>query len=610
MSPLSEPETPLPEPYRQVLEDAARQVERMKSLWRLVTRHDASDEERIAAFLATAAENLGMDVAVVGDFTDVYTALYVHDRLGAVKPGMVIPLNDTFCRFVHEGRAPMAIPDVGVHPQLCRSEVATRLGIHAYLGVPVRVGEGVHHVLSFFSRKPMAAPFGEADIAFAELMAAWLGSFLYQRRQRDLLERLALTDPLTGLLNRRAAEKRLAEELARAKRSDEGFALALVDLDRFKSVNDRYGHAIGDQVLKGLAARLQGTVRNEDWLARWGGEEFLIFLRRADAREALYVMERIAQQVRARPFDTEVGSIAMTVSAGIGFPSRDDPDIQVTLTETDACLYQAKAGGRDRVEAHSRPGGILWMAQAVKQAVREQRIRLATQAIVDLESGEVVADESLARIVAPDGRAVEAREFIETAEGLGLMVEVDRQMTAQAMARCTRLLAGGARRPDFAHFVNLSPQFLARKELVMETLAAAQCYCQTCGVDMGPVKPIVFEITERQFLANLDSLEADLEPLLDFGFRLALDDFGSGYSSFLYLARLPISFLKIEGWMVANLRRDGKIAAMVESIAAFARSQGIVTVAECIEDEETARILRQMGVDWGQGWHFGRPEIT
>jgi EAL domain-containing protein (putative c-di-GMP-specific phosphodiesterase class I) len=189
------------------------------------------------------------------------------------------------------------------------------------------------------------------------------------------------------------------------------------------------------------------------------------------------------------------------------------------------------------------------------------------------------------------------------------MPEIDRYITRQAMARCTTALGNGVAGPDFAHFVNLSPQFLARRDLVEEMLTNAQNYCETCGITLGPVKPIVFEITERQFLSNLDTLEADLKPLLDFGFRLALDDFGSGYSSFLYLARLPISFLKIEGWMVANMRKERKIAAIVESLAGFARREGIITVAECIEDGETARVLREMGVHLGQGWHFGRPEL-
>ena len=170
------------------------------------------------------------------------------------------------------------------------------------------------------------------------------------------------------------------------------------------------------------------------------------------------------------------------------------------------------------------------------------------------------------------------------------------------------MATGGS--PDFAHFVNVSPQFLARRDLVEEMLANAMSYCGTCGVSMGPVKPVVLELTERQQVVRLDRLRADLQPLIDFGFRLALDDFGSGYSSYLYLANLPVSFLKIEGWLITHLRQDRKIAGIVESLASFARKEGVRTVAEHVEDAETARILADMGVDYAQGWYFGKPELV
>jgi diguanylate cyclase (GGDEF)-like protein len=439
-------------------------------------------------------------------------------------------------------------------------------------------------------------------------MIFWLGHHLYQSRQKIILEQHAITDVLTGLLNRRAAETRLQEEFARARRHNEGYAVALVDIDHFKRVNDRYGHAVGDEVLKAVAQRLATELREDDWLARWGGEEFLIFLRSADQRESVYVMQRLMGHVKAQPIVTEAGRISITLSGGIGLPAREDADIHSALELADSSLYQAKSNGRDRVEI--RDGNtVYWPAQIIKRALREDRLRMAHQVIVDLETGQAVADEALARVLLPDGKLMVAGEFVEAAEGLGLMPEIDRFITRQSMSRCINKLGNGVVGPDFAHFVNLSPQFLARRDLVEEMLNNAQNYCQTCGISFGPVKPIVFEITERQFLSNLDTLEADLKPLLDFGFRLALDDFGSGYSSFLYLARLPISFLKIEGWMVANLKKERKIAAIVESLAGFARREGIITVAECIEDADTARIMREMGVHLGQGWYFGRPEL-
>jgi EAL domain-containing protein (putative c-di-GMP-specific phosphodiesterase class I) len=185
---------------------------------------------------------------------------------------------------------------------------------------------------------------------------------------------------------------------------------------------------------------------------------------------------------------------------------------------------------------------------------------------------------------------------------------VDEVIASQAMARCAADMCSGAKDRHFAHFVNLSPQFLARRELVQAMMQEAAQHCVQTNMVEEKVKPLVLEITERQMLGDFDELMRDLQPLLDFGFRLALDDFGSGYSSFLYLASLPVSFLKIEGWMVRNMRTNAKVLGMVRSVIDLAREQGITTIAECVEDAATADLLRELGADWGQGWYFGKPE--
>ena len=446
------------------------------------------------------------------------------------------------------------------------------------------------------------------DIAYMDLIADWLGNALHQSAQKDLLQHIALTDPLTGLPNRRAAEERLQKEKARTPRDGRGFALALVDLDHFKTVNDRYGHAVGDEVLKAVARRFEAGLREGDWVARWGGEEFLFVLHGSTVEEAASIMERLAGQARATPVQTSVGAISLSFSAGVAAFGTNDSEILPMLEDIDTALYRAKAEGRDQVRV-AVPTHVQWNSALLRQALAENRIRQASQVIVDLQSGQAVADEALARIQTATGDIVEAKDFVDMAEGLGLMAEIDRQVIRDVMQRCVvRMDQGGA--TDFAHFVNVSPQFLARRDLVEEMLENAMGYCQTCNVMLGPVKPIVLELTERQRIVSLTKLRADLQPFIDFGFRLALDDFGSGYSSYLYLAHLPVSFLKIEGWLVSNMRQDRKVAGIVESLASFARKEGVLTVAEHVEDAETARMLADMGVDYGQGWHFGRPQLA
>ena len=580
-------------------------IARLTALWKLSTQRDLSDEARIRAMLSMAADVLEMDLVVLGEFDEQYTARYVYDRLGIFPEGTVLTIESVLCREVHLGRQSAHIPDLREHPRYALHPTVTHMGLLSYSGLPVTVGNTPGWVLAFL-RRDAGVAVNPVDIAYMELIADWLGNALYQSAQHDLLQRMALTDVLTGLPNRRAAEERLHTEKARAPRDGCGFALALVDIDHFKSVNDRYGHAVGDEVLKATAQRFEQGLRDGDWVARWGGEEFLFVLHGCTAEDAGSIIGRMAELCRAQPIRTSVGDIALSFSAGVAALGANDTDIATLIDEIDQALYRAKGDGRDQVRLVEREHGILNAVQ-LRQVVAGGRIGMAKQVIVDLQTGQAVADEALARIRLDSGEIVEAGRFIEQAEGLGLMAEIDRQIIHQTMHHCgVRIGGGGA--PDFGHFVNVSPQFLARRDLVEEMFANATNYCATCG--LGPVKPIVLELTERQRIVSIERLRADLQPFIDFGFRLALDDFGSGYSSYLYLAHLPVSFLKIEGWLIRHMGADRKVAGIVESLASFARKEGVLTVAEHVEDAETARILADMGVDYAQGWHFGKPVLV
>jgi diguanylate cyclase (GGDEF)-like protein len=582
-------------------------VDRLNALWKLSVRSGLTDPERIRAMLAMAADVLDMDLVVLGEFGEFYTARYVSDRLGLFPEGTELEPEAALCHVVHQTRTPAHYADLAADPGHARDPLVTELGLRTYSGIPVSVGDEARWVLAFLRQRSESPP-DAVDIAYMELIADWLGNALHQSAQKDLLQRIALSDPLTGLPNRRAAEERLQKERARTPRDGHGFALALVDLDHFKMVNDRYGHAVGDEVLKSVARRFESGLREGDWVARWGGEEFLFVLHGSTVEEAASIMERLAGQARSTPVQTSVGSISLSFSAGVAAFGTNDSETLPMLERIDHALYRAKAEGRDQVRmaAHTH---VPWSGALLRQALADNGVRLASQFIVDLQSGQAIADEALARIETAAGDIVEAKDFVDMAEGLGLMAEIDRQVIRNVMQRCVaRMDQGGS--PDFAHFVNISPQFLARRDLVEEMLENAMGYCQTCSVMLGPVKPIVLELTERQRIVSLEKLRADLQPFIDFGFRLALDDFGSGFSSYLYLANLPVSFLKIEGWLVSNMRKDRKVAGIVESLANFARKEGMRTVAEHVEDAETARILADMGVDYGQGWHFGRPQLA
>jgi diguanylate cyclase (GGDEF)-like protein len=582
----------------------------MHTLWQVATDRSLDQHQKIDAMLKAATLALDMDVALLGETNSEYILRHVYDISGLFQLPWQIALDQTVCYQVQLHQQSVFLDDLAADPVYRQHPLFTQFKFAVYAGAPLWVGDMPYGSLSFLRRTPRQQPYTPDDKTFMELLAAWFGQMLLQIEQQSELRAQALTDMLTGLPNRRAAEIRLAEEFARSQRDGLPFAIAICDLDRFKLINDHYGHEIGDRVLQATAHTLHNQMREGDWLARWGGEEFLVYLHQVDHAQAFSVMDRLRQAYQQFPISTAHGMLKLSLSAGVSV-SQNETATELTriLAEADSALYEAKNAGRDRVIMHqAAQRNMRWKAGELQSALHDARVIPAYQVMMDLRSNTAVADEALARLVGKDGRIIPAADFIEAAEGLQLIHLVDETIVRQAMSRCATRLGAGAS-GAFAHFVNLSPQFLARPELVQQLLTNAQQICGSCSVAQDAIKPLVFEITERQFISNFDLLVREVQPLLDYGFRLALDDFGSGFSSFLYLAKLPISFLKIEGWMVANMRHNPKIKDMIQSIVDLCLRQNITTIAENVEDAETAELLLEMGVNWGQGFHFGRPQL-
>jgi len=429
-----------------------------------------------------------------------------------------------------------------------------------------------------------------------------------RKRQEEEITRLAMEDHLTGLPNRRAAEARLAVEWSRARRRAGSFAVALVDVDRFKLVNDQYGHQVGDQALIHISELLSRNKRGGDWICRWGGEEFMVCLHDLDARGALTAAERTRKLIRNHPLAAPQGELTLTVSMGVALYDAEVESVEALVAEADALLYEAKRAGRDRVLSNARQsarGGFTngnWERSQVHSALQEQRVVAAFQPIVDLRSGETVAEEALARIVGRDDTLVPAGEFIAAAEALRLISAIDRTVSETALERS----ASASGDVPCTRFINLSSQFLADGEQVEGLLERAKALRVLPG---GKNQPLVVELTERQ-TGDMKLLKRQLRPLLQSGFGLALDDFGSGQSSFMYLADLPLSFIKIEGWMVRRIVSDSRIRQLIASLVGTARSFDLRTVAECVEDGQAAQVLCDLGVDWAQGFFFAEPALA
>ncbi len=442
---------------------------------------------------------------------------------------------------------------------------------------------------------------GGLGLLYATLFRLVASASKKLRRQAEENRHQALHDDLTDLPNRSLFRDRVQQALRAAERDETCAAVMLIDLDRFKDVNDTLGHQSGDRLLRELGPRVGSTLRASDTVARLGGDEFAVLLPQVqDAAGAVLVADKLRETL-ARPFAIDELVLEVEASVGIALFPEHGSDVDTLLQHADVAMYRAKeAHAGIELYAlehdHYSPSRLALVGE-LRHAIANGELILYYQPKAYLRSGEVSRVEALVRWEHPKRGLLTPAEFIPRAEQIGLMRPLTLYVLERALRQCR---AWQEERLELAVAVNLS----ARDLLDLELPDKVAALLKTSGVDPGLLE---VEITESTILADPLRARAVLLRLSELGVRIAIDDFGSGYSSLGYLKRLPVDVLKIDKSFVVDMESDDNDATIVRSTIDLGHNLGLEVVAEGVESEEIWNDLARLGCDIAQGYYLGRP---
>ena len=425
-----------------------------------------------------------------------------------------------------------------------------------------------------------------------------------ERTEADL-RYLADHDSLTGLLNRRCFRAKLDRYVSFTDRYGGQGAVMIIDIDGLKEVNDRLGHQPGDNLIRRVADVLRERVRTTDIVARLSGDEFSVLMPQTDTDGALQLGEDLRAEVADGLLDRSE-LCAPTISVGITmYRGKGGAGAEAVLIAADQAMYRAKAEGRNRIALFEKPEEGMRAAlqrrqttsAKIRDALTQDRLSLATQAIHSLSSGGIERYELLLRMTSSDGELLPAASFIEAAERSGMVQELDRWVVGRALELLAERERVGA--PVSLH-VNLSGASLTDIS-VLEFIERQ--------LDEGDADPArcTFEITQTARVEDYEKAAGFADRLTEFGCEVAIDDYGAGYGPFNYLKQIPFDVIKIDGAFISDIARNDADQLTVKAIVEIARGLGKTTIAEFVEDADTERMLRDFGVDMAQGFHLGRP---
>jgi diguanylate cyclase (GGDEF)-like protein/PAS domain S-box-containing protein len=505
---------------------------------------------------------------------------------------------------------PAVVTDWAHERRFERSEVLEGLGTTSGLTVVIEGRRGPFGALGFHSQAPRV--FKQGDVDFVQALANVLGDVVERQLTDDDIRHRALHDPLTGLPNRLLFLDRVGQATERQRRRRDILTAVLVlDLDRFKLVNESLGHRAGDELLAAAAPRLKQAVRSADTVAHLSGDEFGILLEDITGeQDAIEMAERIAG-VFARPFVLDGDEHFVTTSIGIALAEGGERGEDL-LRDADAAMHRAKERGRARYELfdealRGRALSRLRVENDLRRALDRDELTLHYQPLVSLRDRQMVSVEALVRWDHPERGRISPADFIPVAEENGLIEPIGRWVLEHA---CRQAAEWCRARPDAAPLtmgVNLSAAQLANPALA-QTVATA---LRVSGLDPSC---LALELTESMLVGDTEQLSETLVALKALGLRLVLDDFGTGYSSLSYLTRLPLDSLKVDRSFVDGLGTESRDTAVTEAIIAMSRALSLRVVGEGAETEQQVAELARLGCDLVQGFYFSRPveaeEIT
>lgn len=422
-------------------------------------------------------------------------------------------------------------------------------------------------------------------------------------RDAKLLE-MANHDSLTGLFNRRRFTEELKKEIISVMRKGHSSALLFVDLDQFKYINDACGHPAGDRLIRKVADELQRSVRHDDVVARFGGDEFAVLVRRTDIHGATSSAESILANMRRMAHIEDEHVFHVHCSIGMAMISGDNLHFDELINQADVACREAKAAGRNRLSIYERTEKVAkkdsadvgWMNR-LRNAVDNDEFELRFQPINRIRTGETTHHEVLLRLRGENNTIVSPDAFLPSAMRFGLMTEIDFWMIENA-AKAYSEYAVPARSLRLS--INLSANAFENDDLVEHIQGCFEKY----NVE---AKDIIFEITESLAVRHPMHVERQIAALRDMGCRLALDDFGTGYSSFSYLQKLHFDYIKIDGTFVEDLLNNPVDQKMIKLIAEIGAEAGMETIAEYVQDADSLSLLEELGVDLAQGFFVGKP---